>query len=154
MRLAAAYFLWAFCLSSMACRKARPDPPNPVIAMTVHGQTLKAEVVSTEEKRAVGLMFRTDLPTDEGMLFVYPTAQSLAFWMKNTYIPLSVAFLDAEGTVLNIRDMATFDETPGKYTSAGAAKYGLEMNYGWFQLHNVGPGDRLVFSLPPGLAID
>jgi uncharacterized membrane protein (UPF0127 family) len=90
-------------------------------------------------------MFRDFLPPDQGMLFVYPEDRPLGFWMKNCSLPLSAAFLDREGRVLNIEEMGPGSGIPDddlpRYHSAGDARYVLEMEAGWFARKGVRPGD-------------
>lgn len=117
----------------------------PVTTLTVNGQKIVAEVVTTPEQRAKGLMNRFSLQPDHGMLFVFEDAQPLGFWMKNTYIPLSIAFVDANGKIVNIEDMKPNDETT--HWSRGYALYAVEMKQGWFAAKGVKPGD-VVNGLP------
>jgi hypothetical protein len=84
-------------------------------------------------------MNRFSLPPDHGMLFVFPVARPQAFWMKDTYIPLSVAFVDSQGRILNIEDMRPRDEST--HWSQGPALYAIEMLKGWFVDRGIGPGD-------------
>jgi hypothetical protein len=86
-------------------------------------------------------MFRSSLPEDRGMVFVYPEEGRHAMWMKNTPIPLSVAFIGRDGTILNIEDMAPHSER--SHAAAGEAKYALEVNRGWFTRRGIKPGDRV-----------
>jgi uncharacterized membrane protein (UPF0127 family) len=86
-------------------------------------------------------MFRYDLKDNEGMLFVFPAAQKQSFWMKNTPLPLSIAFIDGKGTILNIRDMMPF--TTDGHPSEGEALYALEVNRGWFAQRGIKAGDRV-----------
>jgi uncharacterized protein len=105
---------------------------------------LRVEVVDTLEKQERGLMFRQSLPENEGMLFVYREPQELAFWMRNTIIPLDIVFVGADGIILNIHQARPLDESV-LYRSAGAAKYVIETNQGWFSRHGIRPGDRITF---------
>lgn len=115
------------------------------ISLTLKGKNLKVEVVQTEEEKARGLMFRESLGKNEGMLFVYEKEEFLSFWMKNTRIPLSIAFMDAKGIIVDIQDMEPFGlET---HTSAFPALYALEVNQGWFRRNGITVGDRV--NLPP-----
>src|SRR5215216_4201935 len=100
----------------------------PLRTLTVGKQKLVVEVVATPEERATGLMNRFSLQPDHGMLFVFDKPQPLGFWMKNTYIPLSIAFVDAGGTILNIEDMRPQDEAT--HWSKGNAVYAIEMKRG------------------------
>jgi len=118
----------------------------PVTTLTIGGHTLVAEVVTTPEQRATGLMNRFSLAPDHGMLFVFEAPQPLGFWMKNTYVPLSIAFADVDGRIVNIEDMKPQDETT--HWSRGFALYAVEMKQGWFAAHGIKAGD-LIQGLPP-----
>ena len=112
--------------------------------MTVDTACLWAEVADRPEARQLGLMFRKELPQNQGMLFVFEEPQVLDFWMKNTYLPLDVAFISNDGTILNIESMKPLDEKP-RYRSCGPARYALEVNQGWFAKRGIKPGDRIRF---------
>jgi len=118
----------------------------PVTTLTIGGHKLVAEVVTTPEQRATGLMNRFSLAPDHGMLFVFEAPQPLGFWMKNTYVPLSIAFADADGRIVNIEDMKPQDETT--HWSRGFALYAVEMKQGWFAAHGIKTGD-IIQGLPP-----
>lgn len=118
----------------------------PTIPIKVGTHAVTAELAATPEQRQLGLMFRFSLPADRGMLFVFDAPQPLGFWMRNTYIPLSIAFIDAGGRILNIEDMAPHDER--SHPSRGPSLYALEMRKGWFAERGIGPGTR-VSGLPP-----
>lgn len=126
--------------------------PDAVIDLTIGTHRLTAEVVATPEKRAGGLMFRDTMPDDHGMLFVFPGPYSGSFWMRNTRIPLSIAFIDENRRILNILDMEPLDETT-QHSPNGAAFYALEVNQGWFAARDIQPGDIVAFELPAGMAI-
>jgi hypothetical protein len=113
----------------------------PTVELSIKGHRLVAEVATTEAERANGLMHRFSLLPDHGMLFVFKQPQPQAFWMKNTYVPLSIAFVDAGGRILNIEDMAPQTENP--HPSRGLALYALEMKKGWFAAHGIAAGDRV-----------
>jgi uncharacterized membrane protein (UPF0127 family) len=113
----------------------------PVVALKIRGHVIRAEVAATEGSRTTGLMHRFSLRPDSGMLFVFGTPQPLAFWMKNTYVPLSIAFVAADGRILNIEDMAP--QTEDSHWSRGMALYALEMKKGWFAAREIRPGDRV-----------
>jgi len=106
----------------------------------VGGHTLKVEVATTEAQHSQGLMYREKLGPNDGMLFVFETPEYQSFWMKNTLVPLSVAFLAPDGTILNVEDMEP--QTLDPHVSAGPALYALEMNKGWFASHGLKPGDK------------
>jgi uncharacterized membrane protein (UPF0127 family) len=111
--------------------------------ITIGAVKLVVEVADNPVERSVGLMHRNHLPEDRGMLFVYPDEAARAFWMKNTTIPLSIAFADATGTIIAVMDMIP-DDGALRYRSPGPAKYALEVNRGWFKKNGVDVGDRLV----------
>jgi uncharacterized membrane protein (UPF0127 family) len=113
----------------------------PTMELTIGGHRLVAEIAATNETRTVGLMNRFSLKPDHGMLFVFDAPQPLAFWMRNTHVPLSIAFIGADGRILNIDDMTprTDDTHPSKWL----ALYALEMKKGWFADHGVRAGSRV-----------
>jgi len=111
------------------------------VELSIKGHRVVAEVAATMPTRTVGLMNRFSLQPDHGMLFVFNAPQPLAFWMKNTYVPLSIAFIDKDGRILNIEDMKPQTETT--HPSRGAALYALEMKQGWFVGHGIGAGERI-----------
>ena len=113
----------------------------PEVALSVNGHKLTAEVAHTDPARAQGLMHRRMLPENRGMLFVFPSAAQHAMWMMNTYIPLSVAFIDERGAIINIEDMKP--HTQDAHPAAKPAKYALEMNRGWFSKRGIKPGARV-----------
>jgi hypothetical protein len=145
-----AFFLLALPLAlAVPPAVAQPGKPNtglPVVKLTIAGHALAAEVATTDAQVRTGLMFRFSLAPDSGMLFVYPTPQPMAFWMRNTYVPLSIAFIAADGRIINIEDMAPQDERL-KFSTAPAL-YALEMRKGWFAQKGIGPGAK-VEGLPP-----
>ena len=118
----------------------------PTVPLTINGHALTAEVAKTSEQQMTGLMYRFSLKPDHGMVFVFDRSEQRAFWMKNTYIPLSIAFVAADGRIVNIDDMAPRDET--SHPSAGPAMYAIEMRKGWFAERGIRAGDR-VSGLPP-----
>jgi uncharacterized membrane protein (UPF0127 family) len=120
----------------------------PAIPLTIGAAKLQAEVAATPGQREMGLMHRFSLAPDRGMVFVFPTSEPLGFWMRNTYIPLSIAFIDTGGVILNIEDMAPQDDS--LHWSRGRAQYALEMRKGWFADHGIRPGDRVQGLPKPG----
>lgn len=133
----------ALLLGTSACAREGLE----VISLEAGGQTLKVEIARTEAEQARGLMYRTELADNHGMLFVYSRPTQVAYWMKNTFIPLSIAFIDSRKRIVNISDMAPNNETR-TYPSAGPVQYVLEVNQGWFAQHQVKPGDSVTFELP------
>jgi uncharacterized membrane protein (UPF0127 family) len=111
------------------------------VDMKLGDELFHIEVVRTKEDQAMGLMYRKKLDDTEGMLFAYEVDSPLSFWMANTEIPLSIAFIDREGVIIQIEDMQPFDLTPVK--SKIAVRYALEVNQGKFDELGVAVGDRL-----------
>ena len=111
------------------------------ITLTTGNRLIHAEVADTEAKRQQGLMYRKTLPENSGMLFVFHKPVRSCMWMKNTLLPLSVAFIDRDGVVTNIEEMKPF--TTDSHCSDGWIRYALEMNAGWFDRKGVKPGSRI-----------
>lgn len=109
-------------------------------------EILDVEIADTQESRAIGLMGRKTLPEGKGMLFVYDKAQRLAFWMKNTWIPLSIGFFDDQKILIKTLDM---DPPVGdhliRYRSTAPARYALEVPQGWFERHKILVGNKFSF---------
>jgi len=126
----------------IACaRNATPEPVLPTASISVGDSTVTVELADTPDLRRQGLMERTALQPDHGMLFVYPDERPRSFWMKNTPLPLSIAFLDTQGRIVRIADMSPLDETstPSRYP----AMYALEMEQGWFTRKGIAAGARV-----------
>ena len=102
---------------------------------------IDTQVAVTPEQRSIGLMFRKDMPTSEGMLFVFEQAAPQCFWMKNTVLPLSAAFVADDGTIINLADMKP--QTTDSHWSAQPVRYVLEMNQGWFAKKGIKAGFKL-----------
>ncbi|OHB88048.1 MAG: hypothetical protein A3E19_01985 [Planctomycetes bacterium RIFCSPHIGHO2_12_FULL_52_36] len=113
--------------------------------LKVAGKVITVELARTPSERGLGLMYRRQLPEDYGMLFVFPEEDYLTFWMKNTHIPLSIAFISTEGTITQIESMEPLSLS--SHDSKEKARYALEMLEGWFERHNVKVGDKV--ELPP-----
>jgi uncharacterized membrane protein (UPF0127 family) len=103
---------------------------------------VRVEVADDLAEQAKGLMDRTALGVNRGMLFVYPEERELSFWMKDTLIPLSIAFIDSERRIIDIQDMEPLDDEPPSYVSAEPAQYALEVNQGFFEERGVEVGDK------------
>jgi len=110
-------------------------------ALEIRGAVVWVEIARTEKQHTRGLMFRKKLPEDAGMLFVYDKEDFRRFWMKNTYIPLSLAYIDSDGVIFQIEEMEPLDETA--VASMRPARFVLEVNRGWFRKHGIGIGDRI-----------
>ncbi|WP_019023040.1 DUF192 domain-containing protein [Thioalkalivibrio sp. ALE23] len=113
----------------------------PTLPLEVGDRTLTVELAASPESQRRGLMHRQSLPDDHGMLFLWDNAGPRAMWMKNTLIPLDVAFIDAEGVITNIETMQP--ETTRQHESAGPVPYALEVHAGWFEEHGIEAGERI-----------
>ena len=140
LRLRRFLLLLAAMLAVSSLAWADAGPRMATVKVGTHA--LRVEVVSTDADRAKGLMHRTSLGANDGMLFVFEEPAYHSMWMKNTLIPLSVAFIDAQGLILNILDMEPHTETPNM--SAGPSIYAIETNKGWFAGKHVKAGDRVT----------
>ena len=123
------------------------DETSTLTIETSNGQNIEVEVeiADNEAERMKGLMERTELAENAGMLFVFEEEQPRSFWMKNTLIPLSIAYIDAEERIIDTQDMQPLDETV--HRSASPAMYALEVNQGFFEERGVEVGDTV--ELPP-----
>lgn len=129
---------WAGLFQAQAQERAQQLPS---ITLTAGLYRITAEVARTPEQRAIGLMHRTEMPQHAGMLFVFERPEPLCFWMKNTLIPLSIAFLEDDGTIINVREMKPLSLE--SQCSERPARWALEMNAGWFSKRGLKPGDRI-----------
>lgn len=120
----------------------KATPPMRVTTLKAGGKSIKVEVASTEAEHERGLMYRKSLPADSGMLFDFKGPAKTCMWMKDTYIPLSVAFIDVNGKVVNIEEMKA--QTTTSHCSKNWIRYALEMNAKWFSRHGVKPGSRIT----------
>lgn len=137
---------------SLACRtkkveKTKPTSPETKrITLTIKGIKLNVEIADSPEERSLGLMYRQALAPDQGMLFIFEQEGIYPFYMKNTKIPLSIAFIDRNGVIIDIQQMAPFDDETQHYPNQPFL-YALETNQGWFFENGIKPGDT-VFGLP------
>ena len=118
---------------------------NKILPINVAGIELEVELATTFEEQSLGLMYRDKLEENGGILFVYPRENFLSFWMKDTRIPLSIAFIKADGRIIQIESMKP--NSLDTHVSKEKAKYALEMNEGWFRIHNVREGDTVKMPL-------
>jgi uncharacterized membrane protein (UPF0127 family) len=135
----------ASCASGSDQGRAQPKLPSVTLGITRGGlpvTKLLAEVADSDIERERGLMFRKDLADGAGMLFVFPSDQRLAFWMKNTQLPLSIAWIESNGTISEILDMTPF--SLASVESSRFVRYALEVPQGWFARSGVQVGDRVV----------
>jgi uncharacterized membrane protein (UPF0127 family) len=124
---------------------ARADTPQtdlPRLALTAGIHRIDAQVAATPSQRQIGLMWRRDMPQNEGMLFIFEQPSVQCFWMKNTLLPLTAAFVADDGSIVNLADMKP--QTTDSHCSAKPVRYVLEMNQGWFARRGLAAGSRLA----------
>ena len=128
------------CFNIAACSSQKLTVQElPIERNGLEIANVKAEVAQTQEERSRGLMFRKKLPDGEGMLFIYERDEVMSFWMKNTLVPLSIAFITSEGRIIEIKDMYPHDENT--VFSSRSVRYALEVPQGWFSRAGVQNGD-------------
>lgn len=143
-----AHFLRAIALFLFIASGVVPLPAQeaartlPVIEIKAGAATIHVEVARTDSEKALGLMHRSRMADNDGMIFILDGKSHANFWMKDTALPLSIAFLDAQGTILEIADMQPFSTTTVSSASDHVA-FALEMNQHWFALNRVKAGDKL-----------
>ncbi|BAO28894.1 hypothetical protein SUTH_01094 [Sulfuritalea hydrogenivorans sk43H] len=135
-------------VTGMSSRAQQPQLPLVELLAGMH--RIEAEVAATSESRQIGMMQRTVMPPHRGMLFVFPEMAKHCMWMRNTLLPLSVAFLDEKGGIINIEDMQPRTEV--NHCATRPARYALEMNLGWFRSRGLGAGFAItgIEKLPSG----
>jgi len=126
-------------IAAAAPLAAAAQPPTLTLNAGIH--LIHAEVANTVPSRTRGLMFRKSLGANSGMLFVFPDLDRHCMWMKNTFVPLSVAFVGETGEIVNIADMQP--QTEDSHCAGGPARYALEMNQGWFAAKGIKPGAKI-----------
>ena len=130
--------------TAMETTSRASSPASGTVRIGASGGSVEVEVEVADDMDEMqkGLMGRTALAEEAGMLFVYLEERELSFWMKDTLIPLSIAYMDAEGRIVDIQDMKALDDRPPHYASAELARYALEVNEGFFDERGVEVGDR------------
>ena len=128
-------------LAATAAAAQEPQMNLPRVQLSAGMHQIQAQVAATPEQRMTGLMHRKEMPQHEGMLFVFEQPAQQCFWMKNTLLPLSIAFVGDDGTIVNIAEMKP--QTLDSHCSAKPVRYVLEMNTGWFAKKGVKPGEKL-----------
>jgi uncharacterized membrane protein (UPF0127 family) len=132
----------ALLLAAITFATAQDGPQKlPSTTLNAGMHLIQAEVAQTPEQRSTGLMFRTTMGTNEGMLFAFEEPGQQCFWMKNTLLPLSVAFVADDGSVVNIENMKP--QTLDSHCSTKPVRFVLEMNDGWFAKRGIKPGFKL-----------
>ena len=132
----------AFALAASAALAQEPQTNLPRVKLSAGMHQIDAQVASTMEQRMTGLMHRKEMPQHEGMLFVFESPAQQCFWMKNTLLPLSIAFLADDGTIVNLSEMKP--QSLDSHCSARPVRYVLEMNTGWFSKKGIKAGDKLA----------
>ena len=134
--------LIAACLCLPTVKADKAQPTLPIVELLIGETALTTEIASNGEQRFMGLSFRTTLAENAGMLFVYPRERMLAFTMRNTLLPLSIAYISDDLVINEIIDM---NVGPGQlFYSTKPAKFALEVNQGWFSRNDINVGDRIV----------
>ena len=141
-RIAVTFLVIAALLVPAVPAAAQPQPTLPRVELQAGIHLIKAEVASDDRSRASGLMFRERLGPSEGMLFVFESPGRQCFWMRNTKVPLSIAFLADDGSIVNVERMQPMSED--SHCSARPVRFALEMTQGWFEKRGLGPGSRLT----------
>ena len=133
--------LWMSAFVAFGASAQETPQSLAAVKLSAGMHSIRAELARTPDERSIGLMFRKAMPTNDGMLFQFDQAAPQCFWMKNTLLPLSIAFIDDDGVVVNIDDMKP--QTLDSHCSAKPVRYVLEMNEGWFAKRGIKPGSRL-----------
>jgi uncharacterized membrane protein (UPF0127 family) len=148
-----AFVVFVAMIASSICSPAQAPSSLEKVQVTVTrgavARVLTVEVAATAADRARGLMYRVWMAEDAGMLFLFPRDTRQGFWMRNTFIPLDIAYIGADGTVQEIRNGVPLSEAV--LTPAQPYRYVLEVNAGWFERHGMGAGAKVA--LPPGLPV-
>lgn len=134
------FALLAACLS-LAHAQTQPQTQLPRATLSAGMHLIQVQLATTQDQRATGLMFRREMPTNEGMLFVFEQPAGQCFWMKNTLLPLTAAFVADDGTIVNLADMQP--QTTDAHCSAQPVRYVLEMHQGWFAKRGIQAGFKL-----------
>ena len=134
-------FVSTVCASLLMLAAAQALAQMPRMELSAGFYRIEAEVAADQANRMQGLMQRRSMAANQGMLFVFPQADRHCMWMRNTLLPLSVAFLDEQGRILNIEDMKP--QTDTSHCAAGPARFALEMNLGWFSGKGLKAGQRI-----------
>jgi uncharacterized protein len=135
-------FATSFALAVLgASAQTAAQPRLPTTPLTVGMRVIQAELAVTPDQQQAGMMFRTDMGELEGMLFVNDEAGVRCFWMRNTLIPLSIAFIADDGTIVNVAEMQA--KSDASHCSAKPVRFALEMRAGWFDKHGIKPGFKL-----------
>ena len=141
-RRAATTALWVSALAGVPALAQEGPQQLPTVTLGITFHTIKAEVAVTPKQHEIGLMHRTSMGPNDGMIFIFEQAGQQCFWMKNTLIPLSVAFIADDGTIVNLDEMKP--ETLQPHCSVKPVRYVLEMNKGWFSKRGLKAGTKVT----------
>lgn len=133
--------LFAYPITTLS-QGGPPSAPLPIKQLTAGMHLIQAEVASNDAQRSRGLMFRKELAPNHGMLFVFEQPSVQCFWMRNTPLPLSIAFILDDGTITNIADMAPMTEN--SHCSTAPVRFTLEMEQGWFTKRGIVAGKKIA----------
>jgi uncharacterized protein len=140
-RLLAPLTVALMALTGSVWSQEKPQLNLPKVTLNAGMHLIQAQVAGTAEQRGIGLMHRQDMPPNEGMLFVFEQPASQCFWMKNTLLPLTAAFVADDGSIVNLADMKP--QALDSHCSAQPVRYVLEMHQGWFAQRGIRPGSKL-----------
>lgn len=129
-------------LQNTATAQGQAQPHLPTVTLSIKGTNLKTEIANTPEQRYMGLSFRKSMAENEAMLFVYPAEQKLVFTMRNTLIPLSIAYISKDFIINEIQQMPVGDNL--LFPANAPAQYALEVNQGWFKRNRIGVGSQIT----------
>jgi uncharacterized membrane protein (UPF0127 family) len=135
-------FALLLALAATVALAQEPQTTLPRVKLGAGMHQIDAQVAASPDQRMTGLMYRKEMPQHEGMLFVFDHPSEQCFWMRNTLLPLSTAFVADDGTIVNIEDMAPMTEN--SHCSKKPVRYVLEMNQGWFAKKGIKPGGKLT----------
>jgi uncharacterized membrane protein (UPF0127 family) len=143
LKISALVGVFLFLLIQSPCRaQSGPQPTLPTTELRIGTKKITAEIADEDHERVAGLMFRKSLASDSGMLFVMDRSAPVGFWMKNTEVPLTIAYIDASGLIKELHDLQPHVEKPVPSRFPNIA-YALEMPQGWFSKNNIWPGERI-----------
>jgi uncharacterized membrane protein (UPF0127 family) len=140
-RLAALFLLSASLMMSAQAQQQQPQTELPRTQLSVGLYKIDTQIAQTPQQREIGLMFRKEMPQAEGMIFVFEQPATQCFWMRNTILPLTAAFVADDGRIVNLVDMQPMTEN--SHCSLEPVRYVLEMNQGWFAKKNIKKGAKL-----------
>lgn len=141
-RLRAMVWVAASLTATMVCAQDGPQLGLRRVELTAGMHRIEAQIAQSPQERQTGLMFRKDMPAHEGMLFVFEQPSTQCFWMKNTLLPLTAAFVADDGTIANLADMKP--QTLDSHCSSKPVRFVLEMNKGWFEQRGLKAGAKLA----------